>query len=111
MTSFALRSTLARLGLFLAAATTHAAVQLASPFGDHMVLQQGQPVPVWGTAASGETVTVEFGGQKRSTTAGADGKWRIDLAALTASAAPRNFTITGSSTRAPTQLQDVLVGE
>ena len=38
-----------------------AEVKLASPFGDHMVLQHGRPVPVWGTAAPGEQVTVVFG--------------------------------------------------
>ena len=41
-----------------------AAVQLASPFADHMVLQRERPVPVWGTGTPGEAVSVEFAGQK-----------------------------------------------
>jgi hypothetical protein len=28
-----------------------------------MVLQQGIPVPVWGSASSGSTITVRFAGQ------------------------------------------------
>lgn len=36
------------------------AVRLADPFADGMVLQRGMPVPVWGTAAPGEKVTVAF---------------------------------------------------
>src|SRR5476649_1379308 len=56
----ALSRRLVAFSILLTALSLQAAVQLASPFGDHMVLQQGRPVPVWGTAAAGETVTVEF---------------------------------------------------
>ncbi len=35
---------------------------LASPFTDHMVLQREMPVPVWGTAKAGASVTISFGG-------------------------------------------------
>ena len=51
-----------------------AAVQLASPFADHMVLQRDKPVPVWGGGAPGESVAVAFAGQwsggRRTWTAG-----------------------------------------
>ena len=76
-----------------------------------MSLQQGQPVPVWGTAALGEKITVEFAGQKKSAQAGKDGNWRIDLKKLKASAESRRFTVTGSATPSPLALSDVLVGE
>jgi sialate O-acetylesterase len=99
------------LPLLLATGPLPAAVQLASPFGDHMVLQQGQPVPVWGTAAPGEKVTVEFAGQKKSTVTGTDGSWRLDLTKLKASADSRLFIVSGSATPAPLTLRDVLVGE
>lgn len=112
MKSFVVCSLSVCSGLFLIAVTiARATVQLASPFADHMVLQQGQPVPVWGTADAGETVTVEFAGQKKSVTTMPEGKWRADLATLTASAEPRTFIVTGSSTAGAIQLQDVLVGE
>ena len=48
-----------------------------------MVLQQGQPVPVWGWADDGESVTVQFRDQKVSTTA-RDGKWQVRLRKLQA---------------------------
>ena len=44
-------------------AAAEAAVTLPRVFGDNMVLQQGQKVPIWGWAAAGERVTVLFGGQ------------------------------------------------
>ena len=40
--------------LSMAASAAQAAVKVAGVFGDHMVLQREQPVPVWGTAAPGE---------------------------------------------------------
>ena len=36
-------------------------------FGNNAVLQQERRVPVWGTAAEGEKVTVAFAGQKAET--------------------------------------------
>ena len=88
-----------------------AAVQLASPFTSHMVLQRDQPVPVWGTAEAGEQVTVEFAAQKKSAAADATGKWKIDLDALAASSEGRVFRVMGSMTAEPVVLDDVLVGE
>ena len=65
--------------MLLSAGPLLAEVKLASPFTSHMVLQREKSVPVWGTAESGEQVTVEFAGQKVSATAGADGKWLVKL--------------------------------
>ncbi|HEX2855466.1 MAG TPA: sialate O-acetylesterase [Opitutaceae bacterium] len=93
---------------FASVTALRAEVKLASPFTDHMVLQREMPVPVWGWADPGEPVTVSFAGQKKSITAGTDGSWRVDLAALTASAEAREFTVTGKNT---ITLKDVLVGE
>jgi sialate O-acetylesterase len=90
------------------AESAHADVTLASPFTDHLVLQQGQPVPVWGWADSGEKVTVSFAGQSQSTTAEANGTWKIQLGRLSVSADPRELTVAGKNTLT---LHDVLVGE
>ncbi len=99
------------LTLLLGTIAARATVELASPFTSHMVLQCDAKVPVWGWAEPGETVTVEFAGQKATTQAGADGHWRVDLAPLTASAESRVFTVTGSQTAQPIALEDVVVGE
>ena len=99
------------VGVALGAAPLHAEVKLASPFTSHMVLQREMKVPVWGTAENGESVTVEFAGQKKTVLATADGKWRADLDVMTASADSRTMTVTGSKSTAPIKLDDVLVGE
>ena len=86
-----------------------AEVKTATPFADGMVLQRGRSVPVWGTAAPGEAVTVSFAGQTKTTAAGADGKWRVDLDAMEASRENRTMTVAGAANTE--EIKDVLVGE
>lgn len=97
--------------VLVATVTTSAAVQVASPFGDHMVLQQGMSVPVWGTADAGELVTLKFAAQEKSSKATANGKWQIALDQLSASSDGRTLTVSGSATAKPITFNDVLVGE
>ncbi len=85
-----------------------AEVSPASLFQDHAVLQRDKPVPVWGTADAGESVTVTFGAQTLATVAGPDGRWSVTLAPLAASAEPATLTLQGKNT---VVLQNILVGE
>jgi sialate O-acetylesterase len=75
-------------------------------FSDGAVLQRGQKIPVWGTARDGEKITVDFQGQKVSTTAVA-GKWSVQLDPLTAGG-PFTMTLIGDNT---VTIKDLLVGE
>jgi sialate O-acetylesterase len=77
-------------------------------FADHMVLQRQMPVPVWGTGAPGEAITVRFAGQSKGTTADGKGQWRVRLDPMEAQAKPAELTIQGAETRV---IQDVLVGD
>jgi sialate O-acetylesterase len=83
-------------------------VKLAALFSDHMVLQQGQPVPVWGWADPGEQVTVSAAGQKQSAIAGANRRWMVRLGNLRASSEPIEMTIAGKNS---VTIRDILVGE
>ncbi len=96
------------ISLLLLAATLRADVRCALPFSDHMVLQRDRPAAVWGQAAPGEAVTVEFAGQTKSATAAPDGRWQVALDPLPASAEPRTLTVRGRNTLT---FADVLVGE
>lgn len=80
----------------------------AKIFGDHMVLQRDLPVPVWGEAAPGESITVAFAGQSHTVVADASGRWRVTLAPLAASAEARDFSVAATNSLTFT---DVLVGE
>ena len=67
---------------------------VAAVFADNMVLQRGIPVPAWGSAESGQTVTVSFGDQTKTATAGPDRKWMIRLDPMAANAVPQQLAIT-----------------
>ena len=84
--------------------------RLGSPLCDHMVLQRDKPVAVWGWADAGETVTVTFAGQSKSTAAATDGKWLLKLDAMPASAESRTLVVSGKDAH-KVEVTDVLVGE
>ena len=93
--------------LMLLQGAVYAKVVLPPVLSSHMVLQRGMKVPVWGTAAPGEKVTVKFRDQEKSTTADAQGKWTVSLDSLK-EGGPDVLTVAGSNTL---KLEDVLVGE
>lgn len=82
-------------------------VRLPKLFGDNMVLQRNQPIPVWGWASPGEKVTVQFNSQTVKTKAGKDGKWNIRLK-QEAAGGPFTLTVSGKN---QLTINNVLVGE
>jgi len=92
------------LGFALA---SRADFKVAPVFSDNMVLQQGQPLPVWGWADDGEVITVRFRGQTASATA-LNGKWSLRLHSVKAGG-PDTFTV--SSKSRTVKFTNVLVGE
>jgi sialate O-acetylesterase len=96
------------LGLLTLAAPSQAQVRLHPLFVDGAVLQRGARLPVWGTAAAGERVTVAVAGQRATAVAGADGAWRVTLAPLSAGG-PHTLVAAGRADTA--RARDVLVGE
>ncbi len=93
--------------VMLISAPAWAAISPNPLFSCDAVLQQGQDVPIWGTARDGEKVTVSFAGQTATTTA-KDGKWLVRLKALEASSTPQTMTLAGDNT---ITLTNLLVGE
>lgn len=81
----------ATLALLSIGALLRADVKLPAIFGSHMVLQQGEPITVWGQAEPGEAVTVKLGQSAAQATADAQGNWRV---ALPATAVARDLTMT-----------------
>ena len=74
-----MRKALILLFALVGASVADAKVVLPQLFQSGMVLQRGKPIPVWGQADAGETVSVTFKKKTYTTTAGADGRWRVDL--------------------------------
>ena len=61
-----LQRSLALTFLILITPLAHAELKVANVFGDHMVLQQQMPVPVWGRTRPGQKVTVRFKDQEEA---------------------------------------------
>ena len=87
-----------------------AELQIASIFGDHMVLQRQKSIRVWGTAAAGGTVTVILSDDRvaATTVVGSDGLWSTQLAAREAGRGLLLTITDGVTTRV---VRDVAVGE
>ena len=103
-----MRYTLTLLALLGLGASVRADVVPAPLFTDNAVLQRDKPLPIWGTADTGEKVTVTFAGHSATATAGTDGKWRVDLPAQPANSTPSDLVIKGNNTLT---LANVVVGE
>lgn len=82
-------------------------VKLPAVFQDHMVLQRGQPIQVWGWASPREEVTVTLNGQSASVKADRKGDWLVSLPAI-AAGGPFEMIVQG---RNKITLSDILVGD
>ena len=90
-----------------------ATLRPGQPFRDLMVLQREMPVAVFGEADPGAEVRVAFGGQDVGGTADAQGRWRVTLAPMAASASNRTMTVTAKAgaLSCTQEIRNVLVGE
>lgn len=102
-----MKFSIANLFLFFVFNWAVANVQPNSLFSDHMVLQKGVEVPVWGTADEGEQVTITFNGQSVSTTT-VNGKWMLKLAPMPYVLKGLPMIISGKNSLT---IDDILVGE
>ncbi|MBN2513958.1 MAG: hypothetical protein JXB18_13555, partial [Sedimentisphaerales bacterium] len=83
---------------------------LAMPwvFGNHMVLQRQMPIPIFGTANVGSTISVKMGDTTIQAIADANGRWRVDLPAMEAGGP---YDLVCFDTSRTLTFTDVLVGE
>ena len=85
-----------------------AILQPAKIFSDHMVLQRDAAVPLWGRADAGASVTVAFADQSVTTKADKEGRWKLKLNPMKASAKGRSLEISSGDERVV--IEDILVG-
>ena len=102
-----MKKLLTLFSLALVPAGLLANIKLPAVISDHMVIQQEMPARIWGWADPGETVSLEFLGQKVSGKADASGRWTLYLMPLKPGG-PGELTISGQNSLA---VHDVLVGE
>lgn len=73
------------------------ALQLASFFGPHAVLQRNAPLRIWGWDRPGQTVAVSFAGETLTTKADKAGRWSVLFPAMEAGG-PYELHAAGSTT-------------
>lgn len=91
--------------LFMSLDINAGSIRLAPYFQSNMVLQQGEPVTLWGTALPGETIRAVFDGETASCTAGEGGEWKLVFAARKASFDSKELQV------GDTVLHNILIGE
>lgn len=93
--------------LFLSQVPVTGQVRLPRLVSDGMVLQREAPTTIWGWAATGEKVRVNFRGKNYRTVTGADGKWALRLSPMKAGG-PYTMHIQGSN---QVIIKDILLGD
>lgn len=105
-----------RLSLCGTALALSTAIAAADPlplvhplFDDHAVLQRGQPIRVWGWAASGEKISVSIAHATATAQSDATGHWSATLPAMDAGG-PHELTVQAAG-GANRTVHDVLIGD
>jgi len=86
---------------------SNANVRMADIFGDHMVLQRGIEIPVWGWADSGEKIRLMLNGQTVTVKTDKTGMWKANFSPMKAGG-PYEMTIQGKN---EIILSDILIGD
>ncbi len=81
---------------------------MAGVFTDHMVLQRGRPITIWGVAPEGTEVTVSFDSQERGATADKSNEWHVEFPAMS-EGGPYEIKVSGGG-KGQT-ISDVLIGD
>ena len=80
---------------------------LPSFISDHVVLQRGREIHIWGKADAGENITVSLAGHAATTTTDPRNHWSVQLPTLSAGG-PFTLTVQGKKTIV---IKDVMIGE
>jgi len=94
--------------LFVTAENLRADVSLPAVFTDHMILQRGKPVQMWGTADPKEKVKVTLKGKTTKTTANKNGRWKVTFPAQKMCSQSFSLIVEGKN---KIILNDILIGD
>ncbi|MFM1794467.1 MAG: hypothetical protein RL642_852 [Bacteroidota bacterium] len=94
---------------FLFSSATIAQFQVAAPFSDHMVLQKGKPIVIWGTGVPNTKLNCYLGAEQAITTVTPEGQWRFQFASRKQSEVPIELKIEADGQ--VIKFTDILVGD
>lgn len=84
-------------------------LQPALIFGEHMLLQRQEPIPVWGRSTRNDTITVTLGTHTVKTSA-EGGLWKVEFPPMEATE-QTTMTISSAITGEKLTFEDVAIGE
>src|SRR5579871_179560 len=93
--------------VFISGINLWADPSLPTLFTDHMVLQRGREIHIWGNAEPQEKITATLAGYTSSSVADAQGHWSTHMPAMTAGG-PFTLTVHGKK---EVVIKDVLIGD
>ncbi|MCA9219698.1 MAG: hypothetical protein KDA71_05185, partial [Planctomycetales bacterium] len=85
-------------------------LQVTEYYRDGAIIQRGKPIPVWGHANVGETVTVALGGVTKTAKPNKHQQWSVWFPALEVSANPMTLTVESTNGFKRT-VSGILVGD
>ncbi|RBL90487.1 sialate O-acetylesterase [Chitinophaga flava] len=85
-----------------------AQIRIPMVFGDSMVLQREQPIPVWGWASPGTQIRGTLGTAHAKAVTGKDGKWMLHFPAFKAGG-PYTLKVSGADD--DVEFKNVLIGD
>ncbi len=88
----------------------HPVFTVAAFYRDGAIVQRDQPIPVWGFANKGVTVTATLGGVTRTAVANERQEWAVSFPALKASSQPITLILKASHGHSKT-VQNILFGD
>lgn len=100
------RTTVFAIFLFCGRSALQAQTTISNLFSDHMVIQRGEPIKIWGWANDAAQINVILGSNTAQTTS-QNGKWEVVLPAMDAGG-PYQISIQAENT---TTIQDVMIGD
>ena len=84
-------------------------LSLPAIYSDNMVIQQGKPFVVSGTANAGKEVSVRFGKQRIIKTAAEDGSWKVMFTPMVADG--KSYTLTVECGKEKKEYKNLVIGE
>ena len=87
---------------------SHAQLTTSKLFGDHMVLQRNQDIPIWGKAGKNVKIKLNINGQEYNTKTDETGGWKIILKPIQAGGP---YVMNISSGKENLVYNDVMIGE
>ncbi|WP_291403654.1 sialate O-acetylesterase [Daejeonella sp.] len=86
-----------------------AQVKLAKIFSNNMVLQQNEPIRIWGKGTPGETILVDFANEKQSFKVNQDSSWLVSFKSQKFNTKGQSLKV--QSTGQKIELQNILIGD